>query len=429
MSLFLLGVTIVLLPVLVPQGPANSAPGDVFAVAFILVALASLVVRRRAVAVPAAAAIGLILVGSLLALTRGTDLPTGLRTLLVDGYLLLLLVMVVNRLRDDERALRLVLVIWAVSALVWATVLVGAHFHALPRSLVTLLQVRGNAKRQAGPTGNNPNLAASYMVISFFVLLASSWPRARMARVLAAGWLVLGLYATGSLGGLAGLAAGGSFLALAGYLRAGRTPFGVQARVGALVLGLVAVAVLVLSTVGVPRPTVSAAATLSAQAKGRGLGDSVGRLDKSLNGRIGLWSSALAKTGSRAVLGIGPGEAKDELSISNGNGVHSLHNDFLAYLVERGVIGLVGLLVLYVALVKRAVRLAAGDAARRITLQALGAAVVANIVDSFVHETLHFRHAIVLFALLWAASDLAASGSTVRVRLPMGHREVLDVAR
>ncbi|MFX3824767.1 hypothetical protein ACJBTM_10565, partial [Streptococcus suis] len=70
----------------------------------------------------------------------------------------------------------------------------------------------------------NPNLAASYMMTSFFVLLASPWPSRRLARLGAAGFLLLAVYVTGSNGALLGLAVGVAVLAVGACLRGSRTP-------------------------------------------------------------------------------------------------------------------------------------------------------------------------------------------------------------
>jgi O-antigen ligase len=413
MSTFLLSVTVALLPLLVPRGPGNTAPADLFAAGFLVLALLALIQRGRRLEVPVAPALALILVGSLIALGRSQDPRTALLTLLVDVYLLLLLVAIVNHLDRDPQALRTVLVVWTAAALVWATVLIGAHYHVLPRALSELLQVKEGAKRAAGPTGNNPNLAASYLVTSFFVLLASPWPRRLPGRALAAGWLLLGVFATGSLGGLLGLAAGGALLVAGAYLRGGRTTGQVRALLGAALLaGSLAMTGLLL-VAGVPRFGLAEVATVSEQAKASALGDSVGRADKSLAGRLGLWTQALARTGPQLLTGIGPGQAKTQLEISNGNvnrqgilAVHSLHNDYLAFLVERGVLGLAGLLWLYAALTRRAGRLSLAGRSWGMWLPALGAGFVATAADAFFHEAFHYRHVVVLFALLVVAADL-----------------------
>ncbi|HEX8135028.1 MAG TPA: O-antigen ligase family protein [Actinomycetes bacterium] len=416
MSTFLLSVTVALLPLLVPRGPGNTAPADLFAAGFLVLALLALIQRGRRLELPAAPALALILVGSLIALARSQDPKTALLTLLVDVYLLLLLVAIVNHLDRDPGALRTVLVVWTAAALVWATVLIGAHYHVLPRALSELLQVKEGAKRAAGPTGNNPNLAASYLVTSFFVLLASPWPRRRTGRTLAAGWLLLGLFATGSLGGLLGLAAGGALLVAGAYLRGGHTAGEVRALVGAALLaGALAVTGLLL-VAGVPRFGLAEVATVSEQAKGGALGGSVGRADKSLTGRLGLWTQAVARTGPQVLTGIGPGQAKTELQISNGSvnrqgelAIHSLHNDYLAFLVERGVLGLAGLLWLYAALARRAGRLSLAGWRWEVWLPALGAGFVATAADAFFHEAFHYRHVVVLFALLFVAGDLVGA--------------------
>lgn len=413
MSTFLLSVTVALLPLLVPRGPGNTAPADLFAAGFLVLALLALSQRGRRLEVPAAPALLLILVGSLIALARSQDPHTALLTLLVDVYLLLLLLAIVNHLDRDPQALRTVLVVWTAAALVWATVLIGAHYHVLPRALSELLQVKEGAKRAAGPTGNNPNLAASYLVTSLFVLLASPWPRRLPGRALAVGWLLLGAFATGSLGGLLGLAAGGALLVAGAYLRGGCTAAQVRALVGAALLaGSLAVTGLLL-VAGMPRFGLAEVATVSEQAKGSALGDSVGRADKSLTGRLGLWTQAVARTGPQVLTGIGPGQAKTALQISNGSvnrqgelAVHSLHNDYLAFLVERGILGLAGLLWLYAALTRRAGRLSLTGWRWGVWLPALGAGFVATAADAFFHEAFHYRHVVVLFALLFVAGDL-----------------------
>jgi O-antigen ligase len=254
------------------------------------------------------------------------------------------------------------------------------------------------------------------MMTSFFVLLASPWPRGRLLRLLAAGWLLWAMFVTGSLGGLLGLVAGCAAWALGVNLRGGRTVRQVQGLAGvALLLSALGLAGLLVAT-GVPRPSLADVNTVSQQAKGGTLNDSVGRADKSFAGRLVLWSQAVVKTGPRAIVGVGPGEAKDELQISNGSlnrktgtlTTHSLHSDYLGFLIERGILGEAGLLLLYAALARRVWRVLLVGRHRRIGVAALGIAVVANAADSFFHETFHFRHVIVLFGLLWVAAELRA---------------------
>jgi O-antigen ligase len=419
MTTFALAAAVVLLPLLVPRGPGNTSPADLFAGLFLVLTLLALVQRGRRLRVPAPGAIALILSGSLVALGLSGQPSVGLLTLLVDTYLLLLFITIPNHLSgaEAERLLRLLLVVWTVAALVWAAVVLAGYLHLLPHGIEQLLQIRANSRRGAGVSRNNPNLAASYLLTSFFVLLASPWPRQRPLRLLAAGWLLWAVFVTGSLGGVLGLVAGCAVWALAIYRRGGRTAEQVRGLTGAALL-LVALGLAgLVAAAGVPRPSLADVSTVSQEARGGSLKNSLGRADKSFAGRLVLWSKAVLRTGPRAIVGLGPGEAKQELQISNGSvnrttgtlSTHSLHSDFLGFLIERGILGLAGLLLLYAALVRRAWHVLVAGRRNRIGVAALGAAAVANAAVSLFHETFHFRHVIVLFGLLWVAAELTAS--------------------
>jgi O-antigen ligase len=413
---FLLWLTVALLPLLVPRGPGNTAPVDLFAAGFLVLALLALARSARPLEVPAWPALALILIGSLVALALSDHPRVGLLTLLVDMYLLLLLVVIPNHLQLDAPGVRAVLVVWTVAALAWTAVLLGAHYRVLPQALGELLQLKPDAKRASGPTGNNPNLAGSYLVASFFVLVASPWPRRRPFRMLAGGWLLLGEVATGSLGGLLGLGLGIAVLATGAYLRAGHTAEQVRALLGAALLAGSMLVAGLLVVAGPPRLGLTDVQAVSRRAQGGPFDQTVGRAGKTLAGRLGLWSEAMARAGTRALVGVGPGEAKAQLQIASGsvnrNGVltvHSLHNDYLAFLVERGILGLSGLLLLYGALLRRAAWVVGTGRRQGIRAAALAAGVVAIIAGSLFHEVFHFRHAIVLFALLWVAADLVTA--------------------
>jgi O-antigen ligase len=427
---FALATMIALLPVLVPRGPSNTSPTDLFAAAFLLLGLLALAQRGRRLRVPAPGAIALILVGSVVALALSTHPRVGLLTLLADTYLLVLFIVIANHLSGAraERLLRLLLIVWTVAALVWATVLLAGYLDLLPQGVEHLLKIRADSQRGAGVSRNNPNLAGGYMVTSFFVLLASPWPRSGPLRLLAAGWLLWALFATGSLGALLGLVAGCAAWALGVYLRSGRSAREVRGLAGvALMLGTLGLAGLV-TAAGIPRFGLSEVHTVSQEAKGGALDNSVGRAGKSSAGRLGLWSEAVTRAGPRVIVGVGPGEARQELQISNGDinpdtgalSTHSMHSDFLGFLIERGIVGFTGLLLLYAALLRRVWRVLVVGRHRRIGVAALGAAVVANAAHSLFHETFHFRHTIVLFGLLWVAAELAAPSPEPTAATPEG---------
>jgi O-antigen ligase len=401
MSLAVLAATIVFLPLLKPAGPGNTAPVDLLVALFLFTSILALWQRRRPLHLPAGAAILFVLVGSVLALIASMDAPTGLLTLIVDLYLFCLFIAVANEL-DDERALRLMMTVWVVAALAWATVLIGGSLRILPEGLQELVGGTAYATERAAATAGNPNLAASYMLTSCFIALAAPWPRGRLARLVVFTWLVAGMYVTGSNGAMAAFLPGVAMFGLGVYLRGGRTReqiiglVGVAILVGTLLLGVVA------WRVGIPSIGAADIDAVAQSEQQGALARNIGRLDSGLDERLAIWSSGWQGASSRLAIGVGPGEAINYAV--NLHGLHiSLHNDLLAFLVERGVLGLLGFLALYKALLGWGGRLLVAEGRGRDVFRGLGPAVVANLVFSMSHETLHFRHIWVLYAMVWAA--------------------------
>jgi O-antigen ligase len=410
-SLWLLAATVVLLPLLVPRGPGQSAPVDVVAGAYILVALAGRGRSGRPLRLPAMGPLLTIFGASLVATAFGLNLAEGMLSLLVEGYLLVLFVHIANHLADDQRSLRTILTVWSAAAVGWAAVFVGLYFQVLPAWLQGVLLANGpeGGTRVAGASGN-PNLAASYLLTSFFVLVASPWPRHRTARLAAAGAVLFGLYLTGSNGALLGLAVGLPVLLLAAAMQRTSGAGERQGVVGAALLAGGLLLGVVVLTAGVPKVEVSEVQALATREKAGALGGNVGRLDRSVNGRLAIWSNAWGAAGPRVLVGVGPGSAP-EIPFARRTLRRGLHNDYLAFLIERGILGLLGLLAFVVVLLRWSGRLLQDrlpDGRRRWSVAGLAGAVVANLVLATNHESFHFRHVWVLFALTWAATQLMA---------------------
>ena len=97
-----------------------------------------------------------------------------------------------------------------------------------------------------------------------------------------------------------------------------------------------------------------------------------------------MWDEAIGKVPD-APWGVGPGSVRGlDLNAHE----TELHNEPLAYLVERGVIGLFGLFLMWFAMLRLCPR---GTQAR--------AMVLAYIFGSFFRETAHYRHFWVFLAL------------------------------
>ena len=136
--------------------------------------------------------------------------------------------------------------------------------------------------------------------------------------------------------------------------------------------------------------------------RGGVLGESVGRLDRGVLGRLDIWKRAWDGAGSRVLVGVGPNSAS-RIPVPPRTLGRELHNDYVAFLIERGVLGLLGLLGLCVVLLRWSGRLLRAGGEGRWRLAGLGGAVIANLPLAASHESFHFRHVWVLFGLVLAA--------------------------
>jgi O-antigen ligase len=426
LHLFVLGVAVVALPVLLPKGPGNTAPVDAFAVVYLLVAIVGVTRRGRTLARPAGGALALMLAAAVIAMLASDDVGLGLITLMIEAYLILLLFGVANDLVEDPRALRVVMIVWVLAAVAWTFLPVGVALHLLPQEL-PIVGVQGT--RPAGTTGN-PNLLGSYLVTSFFVLLASPWPRARLLRLLLGGWMLWGVWLTGSNGGISGLLFGFAVLGIGALFRRSRTREQVFGLVGALLL--LGVALLVgFATLIQWEAGRSPIEMISQETAGGPLGNTVGRADHGLQDRLQIWQQVWDDASPHLVLGIGPGQLAS-LDVESRTGVTrtSVHNDYLSALIERGLLGLVAYLALVAALVRWCGRLLVAEGGGRATHRALAAAVWANLLFGMAHETYHFRHIWMLFALVWVAAhqlggvdQSAGEAAEAPEPAPAGHPE------
>jgi O-antigen ligase len=137
------------------------------------------------------------------------------------------------------------------------------------------------------------------------------------------------------------------------------------------------------------------------------LRDSLGRSNSSTSER-----ATIVREGTNLWLrgdaaGFGPARTKATLASSQAPYVKEAHNDYLATLLERGLIGALGLLVLGIAVLVRCVRLVMGtlpkvyaDLVPRAWLLGVIGPVIATAGGFY--EVLHFRH-------LWAWLGLIAA--------------------
>jgi len=409
-------VSTLLAPVVVPAGPGQTAVLDVVNL-FAILAFAYFVVfpGRQTLRVPLLAPTVLVAIGSLIACAWAPSMSLAALALAQDAYLFAWFVVLVNLLHT-RRDLRLVRVAW-----VWTAVLVSLGalaqlLFATGGSLGTLLGSRGV---RPASTLYNPNMLADYLMMSVFVALSLAAEVRRLPLVIALGIMGVALLATKSNGGMIAFAAGAmTWCAVA-------VATGPPRRHGRVL----ATAAIVVSLVGL-------FGWLNLE---WGMGDGalqalkehtfVGRMEHCSQSRLRIWDQ-LERTYARSPLGIGPGNSGEfTLSIAERERPDSYrskeaHSDYLAYAIERGPLGVAGLLILTVTVFLhvlgywRSARQHGGRPSPRTAwwTTAMAAALAASAVHSTVIEKLHFRHFWLFLALVCGSSLMASERAVSSAR-------------
>lgn len=378
------------LPLLRPSGPGNTGLVDVGLVLVMLVAVLWLSGHGQVVRLPYALPVTLSLIAGTLG---GLAAGGGILALVQDLFLFGWAVAIANLGRSPELLGTLVRA-WALSVTGWAVLLVvGVLGHVAWLSGQSALD-----GSRASLTFGDPNLAANYFLCGLLVLRAARFPRRSGVRALCCAVIVIAIVLTGSNGGLLALL----IVSVAGWLfrlvRSGR------AAAAALVAGvLVMIGGVALSTVDL--------ASVAARARDSSplLRDSIGREAESGGSRQTLVREAVSLWMRHdSPVGLGPGGTKAALLADQVPYVKEAHDDYVAAVVERGVLGGVALIVLIVLVIVRARRIALRHALRPEFAaviprpELLAAAAGAVLISSLFYEVLHFRHVWALFGLIAA---------------------------
>jgi len=393
-------LAMIVLPLLRPAGPGNTGPADLGLISAALITALWLALHGHRLRLPYLWPTLLIIGGGALAALFGAGSPL---SLLQDAFMFIWAVAVVNLARTPQ-ALSVLVRAWAYSGVVWSGLLIVGVEAGIP-------WLAGTSARdgvRASFTLGDPNLAASYFLCTLLVLRACQLPRRRGARLLCCALVVTALALTLSNGGMLTLLLATEL----GWI------FGVCRRRGLAPAIALASLLIVVSTVAAASIDFNALVD-KAQTSTPLLRDSIGR-----QGESGGSRRTLAKEEVRiwlhgdTLLGIGPGETKVLLARADSSYTKEAHNDYLASLIERGVIGAIGLVALLTTLAVYARRIARpgalppGYAAVVPRPELLGALLLAVAVSAALYETLHFRHVWALFGLV------AALALAVRDRTP-----------
>jgi hypothetical protein len=379
-------------PILHPSGPGNSSPVDILTLASIVTAAIWATSGHHKLRAPYFIPVALIVAAGAASGLVGSLPNLSLVTLAVDILLFAWCTTVVNVL-SSPRAMRCALVAWSWSGIFWAGVVIVASLGHIT-ALEGLQAAEGN---RVLFTFGDPNYASTYWDATIFVVYAARTPSSRWMRIVGYVMLAWALALTESNGGALALGVGIFFLLLVKSYRK-RGWIGSAATALAICLGVGAFFTLF------PLNSIRQWAASSNQPL---LVNSIGRSAQSSaeRGELVTETRQLYEQ-SDGIVGLGPASTKPLLTTQLYPYANEAHDDYLAALVERGPVGLLGLLLLVGSAVSRAAPIVRRPlSARYAAVVPIPAGLVAALltlgVNSFYEEILHFR-------FLWALLGIVA---------------------
>ncbi|MEU4396540.1 O-antigen ligase family protein [Kribbella sp. NPDC023855] len=381
----MMGLTVCLLPFLVPAGPGNTALADVGMTVCIGLALLWSVREHLPVNVPYLLGVaGLLLGGAFAAYVA--QAPVGVGLVLAQDVLLLAWGAALAMGRHNPAIMSAVTRAWCRTAPVYSAVMAAAYllgFNALSG-------VSAQNGVRASYTFGDPNLAGNYLVVSLFVMAACKCPRSPGVRRIAYVLVLMAIGFTGSNGAMLTLLVGLVLaLTITRYRRRGALVGLTTLAASVLVAGTVFMFVMPRVDLGQVREAAAGSVPL--------LRDSFGRSGSSTSERATIVREGTNLFFEGDAAGYGPARTKATLAANQAPYVKEAHNDYLATLLERGLIGALGLLALGVAIGVRCFRLVVSDLPEsyaalvpRAWLLAVIGPVMATAAGFY--EVLHFRH-------------------------------------
>ncbi len=408
-AVVLVAPILLLLPLIEISGPGNTAPVDALIVVFLAGYGAWLLSRHARLALPLVGSVWLIALGSVTGIWGS---PRGFYRLLaivttIRGVYLYLWFLACADFFARTRRLGATIAVWAAIAGVLGVASFGdLHAHVAGGRLLA----EGSARARG--TFENPNMFGSYLVVTFFL----TWGAAAAGRrwlFWALPALVLGVLATRSNGATLSLLVGTATTILLRPSPHRRRQIGLALVAAALVIAVTA-------------PWYQQVADAAADAFGRERGEVGGAVLKGYEERTALWREAASLYVAHPA-GMGPGNFM-YLSGEQSGTYNSSHNDYIAMLIERGPIGLVGWCALLIAMsgfVRTLRQAGPGTALAWAPLAGLVASVASHAV---VVELFHFRHVWLAFALVVAATRMAAGSVAPVIRLGRARPGAMEVA-
>jgi O-antigen ligase len=381
----MMGLTVCLLPFLAPAGPGNTALADLGISLCIVLALLWSVREKLPVKVPYLAGVAGLLLGGAFAAYLA-QAPVGVGVVLAQDVLLIAWSTALALGRHNPAVVAAVTRAWCRTAAIYSGVMAAAYLLGID----ALSGVSAKDGVRASYTFGDPNLAGNYLVVSLFLMAACKCPRSPGVRRIAYVLVLAAIGFTGSNGAMLTLLVGLVLsVAVTRYRRHGSLAGLTTLAASALVAGLVFAVVMPRFDPDQVREVAAGGVPL--------LRDSFGRSGGSTSERATIVQEGTDLFLRSDATGLGPARTKATLAANQAPYVKEAHNDYLATLLERGLIGGIGLLILGIAVFGRCIRLVVGTLPKpyaelvpRAWLLAVIGPVMATAAGFY--EVLHFRH-------------------------------------
>ncbi|HLW18242.1 MAG TPA: O-antigen ligase family protein, partial [Actinomycetota bacterium] len=339
---------------------------------------------------PYSVSVGIMMGAGLVAAVAGAYTRQGLVAIAQDLYLLIWAAAVANVMRLPQAA-RVLFRAWSYAAIVSAGLIVAG----VALGWDALAGINPSIGSRAAFTFTDENSAGIYFAISIAIVVATGTPSSRGRRRLAILLLLAALLVTGSLAG---------FLALGVIMLTALTVSTFRRRGGAVAVALLTV--VALAGLAVAAGVQSAHFFEWAGASGnRIIRDSLGREQQSTGSREVIIGEVIGLYVDGPLIGRGPASTRAWLNKIAAPYPKEAHDDYLATITERGIIGAIGLLLLIgaikvrtTALHPRALRTEFNDVLVR-PVWLLGAVASLAFV-ALTHEILHERTVWTLLGIL-----------------------------
>jgi hypothetical protein len=383
---------VAMLPFLVPSGPHQIAPADAFIAVAIFSSLLWLGTAGLPVRAPYALAGGVMVAAGAAGALAGPVPVEGLLAVIQDLWLLAWCICVANVCRTP-RSLALVLRTWTYSAIGWGSLLLFGE-------LTHNTQLTGITAEEGGRTSlmfGDPNISAHFFFISIMIMAATRRPQQRIVRVLAYALLLSGMALSGSNSGIVELVLATALIAILGIYR----------RSGAVPAIAAACCLLTVGAVAIPLAPLARLQHAAHDSQYRILRDWVGRSQKTTGQREVLARESVDLYYHGSPIGEGPTSTIARLKARQAPFAKEAHNDYLAALVERGMLGALGIMLLVASVSGRVWSVArrplsSGFAEVVPATAPLVAAVAGTLVLGTVYEALHVRQVWALLAVVAA---------------------------